>query len=155
MFNFRPPTGVPGFRVGLEEEVPGFNVGPDGSVRSTGSPDAPPYGYYPYGDVTPTSVDPRGAGTDPPDFLQSQPWPARPRLETAPRPNLGPGLAPPHPRLPRCRRSFGGLPGLTTTIQCVGFRRRLRPSVGRLGLTTPARFFRVSQRPRQHHSQYT
>jgi hypothetical protein len=95
MFNFRPPTGVPGFRVGLEEEVPGFNIGPDGSVRSTGSPDAPPYGYYPYGDVTPTSVDPRSAGTDPPDFLQSQPWPARPRLETAPRPNLGPGLAPP------------------------------------------------------------
>jgi hypothetical protein len=41
MFNFRPPTGVPGFRVGLEEEVPGFNIGPDGSVRSTGSPDAP------------------------------------------------------------------------------------------------------------------
>jgi hypothetical protein len=68
MFNFRPPTGVPGFRVGLEEEVPGFNIGPDGSVRSTGSPDAPPYGYYPYGDVTPTSVDPRGAGTDPPGF---------------------------------------------------------------------------------------
>src|SRR5260370_33996126 len=78
MFNFRPPTGVPGFRVGLEEEVPGFNIGPDGSVRSTGSPDAPPYGYYPYGDVTPTSVDPRGAGTDPPDLLQSHPCPSPP-----------------------------------------------------------------------------
>jgi hypothetical protein len=33
MFNFRPPT-VPGFRVKDPNEVPGFNINPDGSVRS-------------------------------------------------------------------------------------------------------------------------
>jgi hypothetical protein len=32
MFNFRPPT-VPGFRVKDPNEVPGFNIGPDGSAR--------------------------------------------------------------------------------------------------------------------------
>ena len=35
MFNFRPTTGLPGFRVGVEEEVPGFRVNTDGSVGPT------------------------------------------------------------------------------------------------------------------------
>ena len=96
MFNFRPPTRVPGFRVGVEEEDPGFSVDPDGSVRPAlpGVSDAPADNYFPYGDATLASVDPRGMGTSPPDFLQSRPWPARPRLETVPRPDPGSGVAP-------------------------------------------------------------
>jgi len=35
MFNFRPNTGLPGFRVGVEEEVPGFRINADGSVGPT------------------------------------------------------------------------------------------------------------------------
>jgi hypothetical protein len=35
MFNFRPNTGLLGFRVGMEEEVPGFRINADGSVGPT------------------------------------------------------------------------------------------------------------------------
>jgi hypothetical protein len=36
MFNFRPPTGVPGIRVEVPDDPPGFRVGNDGeSQRAT------------------------------------------------------------------------------------------------------------------------
>ena len=84
MFRLPRNTGVPGFRVGLPEDPPGFAVDD-----------------YPYGDATLASGDPRGVGTERPDFLGSRPWPARPQpLETVPRPDLGPYLAPPPPPPP-------------------------------------------------------
>ena len=47
MFNFQPPT-VPGFRVGLADEVPGFRVNEDGSIGpSAVATDISPFGYGP------------------------------------------------------------------------------------------------------------
>jgi hypothetical protein len=37
MFNFRPDTDVPGFRVGMPDDEPGFNIAPDGSPRQVPS----------------------------------------------------------------------------------------------------------------------
>jgi RHS repeat-associated protein len=67
--NFRPPPGVPGFRVkvpddppgfrvGLEEEVPGVNVSPDGSVRPTlpNAPSVPAFSYDPDGNAPQMTV---------------------------------------------------------------------------------------------------
>jgi hypothetical protein len=48
MFNFVPQTGVPGFRVGLPENLPGFRINQDDSVRRVNSADAPAYGLSPY-----------------------------------------------------------------------------------------------------------
>ncbi len=33
MFNFRPDTDLPGFRVNFPEDQPGFRIEKDGSVR--------------------------------------------------------------------------------------------------------------------------
>ncbi len=88
MFRVVPRNSfVPGFRVGLTEDPPGFAVD-----------------EYPYGDATPASGDPRGVGTEPPDFLGGRPWPARPKPPDAvPRPDPGPYLVPPTPPPPLWR----------------------------------------------------
>jgi hypothetical protein len=36
MFNFAPVRDLPGFRVGLSEDPPGFRINEDGSVRHSG-----------------------------------------------------------------------------------------------------------------------
>ena len=64
MFNFRPPTGLPGFRVGVAEEEPGFRIGTDGSVDPAlpGASNAAVLGYDPYGNAlqiaAPTAFNP-------------------------------------------------------------------------------------------------
>jgi hypothetical protein len=46
-FNVRPDTGVPGFRVGLPEDPPGFAINNDGSIRRAGTSNTPVYGFDP------------------------------------------------------------------------------------------------------------
>lgn len=60
MFKFNPQTGVPGFRVGLTEDPPGFAIEPDGSVRRAipGTPSAPAFGYDPNGNALQTTAPP-------------------------------------------------------------------------------------------------
>jgi len=55
MFNVQPELGfnvspaiTPGFRVGLPEDLPGFRINQDGSVRRVSSSNAPAYGFNPY-----------------------------------------------------------------------------------------------------------
>lgn len=38
MFNFPSNTGLPGFRVGIPEDEPGFRMMPDGSIRQNAEP---------------------------------------------------------------------------------------------------------------------
>ena len=73
-------TFVPGFRVGLTKDPPGFAVD-----------------EHPYGNAL-AFGDPRGVGTEPPDFLGGRPWPARPKPpDTVPRPDPMHELPPPPP----------------------------------------------------------
>jgi hypothetical protein len=54
MFNFRPMTGVPGFRIGQTEDLPGFALDPNGL--------APPYDPgAPIGDGSPPAQIPQQA----------------------------------------------------------------------------------------------
>src|SRR5260370_26977686 len=55
MYNAQPELGfnvspaiTPGFRVGLPEDLPGFRINQDGSVRRVSSSNAPAYGFNPY-----------------------------------------------------------------------------------------------------------
>ena len=54
MFNFRPITDVPGFRVGQTEDTPGFAVDPNGLVPSYDPPYSKQRGY-----LQPWSINPR------------------------------------------------------------------------------------------------
>jgi hypothetical protein len=57
MFNFRPETDLPGFRVNFREDQPGFRIEKDGSVRrSFGSAAAPTptSNFDPYTNALPT-----------------------------------------------------------------------------------------------------
>ena len=64
MFNFRPPAGVPGFRVGLPDAVPGFRVRDDGSLSAAFSsdPSSASFGHDLYGNAAPPAdIDSMGA----------------------------------------------------------------------------------------------
>src|SRR5215813_4985895 len=66
MFKFVPDTEVPGFRVGLPDDPPGFRIAEDGSVRSPVlPPPTVPFGYDPYSNIlqitAPTVRTPAGA----------------------------------------------------------------------------------------------
>ena len=50
MFNFPSNVRLPGFRVGLPEDAPGFNINQDGSAAGS-SGDAPPPDSSPYGNA--------------------------------------------------------------------------------------------------------
>jgi|HubBroStandDraft_6_1064221.scaffolds.fasta_scaffold23682_4 hypothetical protein len=69
MFNFRPNTAVPGFRVGLpDDDQPGFNVADDGSTPSVlpGAPDVPTVDdNYPFGATSPGFIAPPAPGPNP------------------------------------------------------------------------------------------
>ena len=58
MFNFRPNTGLPGFRVGVAEEDPGFRINTDGSVGPTlpSTSNAAVFAYDPYGNALQTAA---------------------------------------------------------------------------------------------------
>jgi RHS repeat-associated protein len=64
MFNFVPQTDLPGFRVGLPEDPPGFRIDQNGSVRRMlgGSPSAPAVDYDPYGNARLTTLLPTDLG---------------------------------------------------------------------------------------------
>ncbi len=118
MFNFRPPPGVPGFRVkvpddppgfrvGLEEEVPGFNVGPDGSVRPTlpNALSAPAFSYDPDGNelqmTAPTATSLAGLSYNADSGLYPTPYRAYdpmaggpPSYDPEQQPDRGPNLYP-------------------------------------------------------------
>lgn len=53
MFNFQSFSGLPGFRVGIEQEEPGFAIEPDGSPRSpfSSTSGTPTFHYGPYGNA--------------------------------------------------------------------------------------------------------
>jgi hypothetical protein len=58
LFKFASDNAVPGFRVGLPDELPGFRIDENGSVRRPllAAPGAPAFGYDPYGNVLQTMV---------------------------------------------------------------------------------------------------
>jgi hypothetical protein len=66
MFKFASDTAVSGFRVGLPDELPGFSVDENGSVRRPlpAAPVTTAFGYDPYGNVlqtmAPTAFGPAG-----------------------------------------------------------------------------------------------
>ena len=64
MFNFVPQTDLPGFRVGLPEDLPGFRIDQDGSVRRRpgSSFNVPAFGYDPYGNARLTTSLPSDFG---------------------------------------------------------------------------------------------
>ena len=66
MFKVASDTAVPGFRVGLPDELPGFSIDENGSARRPlpTAPAATAFGYDPYGNVlqtmAPTAFGPAG-----------------------------------------------------------------------------------------------
>jgi hypothetical protein len=67
MFNVLPNTDWPMFRVGLQDQPPGFRIDNDGSVMDRATPGtlgpqalARPYGYAIQGAAAPTDVGPEG-----------------------------------------------------------------------------------------------
>jgi hypothetical protein len=69
MFNVQPELGfnvspaiTPGFRVGLPEDLPGFRIDKNGSVRRMfgGSSNVPAFDYDPYGNTRLTTSLPTG-----------------------------------------------------------------------------------------------
>jgi hypothetical protein len=66
MFKVASDTAVPGFRVGLPDEPPGFSIDENGSVHRPllAAPGAAAFGFDPYGNVlqtmAPTAVRPAG-----------------------------------------------------------------------------------------------
>jgi hypothetical protein len=60
MFKFASDTAMPGFRVGLLDQVPGFSIDENGSVRRPllAAPGAMALGYDPYNELIPTQYHP-------------------------------------------------------------------------------------------------
>jgi len=69
MFKFLPTTALPGFRVGLPEDVPGFNIDNNGLPRlgfvGSSGPDTPPMGSVWENPIGPTNWIAYKFGQDP------------------------------------------------------------------------------------------